>query len=182
MTARGQHRWYGRAQDFQFAPKIRHLRVNEYTCSAFFCPSRSFGETPAEHRPASAHSYQQSLVPRRWVTERDAQRGTPFGTHTERVMETRAPPMTLRWLTDDFRARAARLSGIQSEMRDALRRLGLPEDGPAVEQLTLLAIAPWCQVLVESRRLPRLTIEEAEEIGRAVTASLLTATRKGTKR
>jgi hypothetical protein len=84
--------------------------------------------------------------------------------------------------TDDFRARAARLSGIQSEMRDALRRLGLPEDGPAIEQLTLLAIAPWCQVLVESRRLTRLTIEEAEEIGRAVTASLLTATRKGTKR
>jgi hypothetical protein len=84
--------------------------------------------------------------------------------------------------SDDFRARAARLSGIQSEMRDALRRLGLPEDGPAVEQLTLLAIAPWCQVLVESSRLTRLTIEEAEEIGRAVTASLLTATRKGSKR
>jgi hypothetical protein len=84
--------------------------------------------------------------------------------------------------TDDFRARAARLSGIQSEMRDALRRLGLPEDGPAIEQLTLLAIAPWCQVLVESSRLTRLTIEEAEEIGRAVTASLLTATRKGSKR
>jgi hypothetical protein len=84
--------------------------------------------------------------------------------------------------SDDFRARAARLSGIQSEMRDALRRLGLPEDGPAIEQLTLLAIAPWCQVLVESRRLQRLTIDEAEEIGRAVTASLLTVTRKGTKR
>jgi hypothetical protein len=38
-------------------------------------------------------------------------------------------------------------------MRDALRRLGLPEDGPAIEQLTLLAIAPWCQVFVESNRL-----------------------------
>ena len=66
-------------------------------------------------------------------------------------------------------------------MREALRRLGLPEDGPAVEQLTLLAVAPWCQVLVESRRLSRLTIEEAEEIGRAITASLLTVTRKGIK-
>ena len=29
--------------------------------------------------------------------------------------------------SDDFRARAARLSGIQAELRDALRRLGLPE-------------------------------------------------------
>jgi hypothetical protein len=80
-----------------------------------------------------------------------------------------------------FRERAARLSGIQAEMRNALRRLGLPEDGPAVEQVTLLAVAPWCQVLVESRRLSRITIEEAEEIGRAVTASLLTVTDKGTK-
>jgi hypothetical protein len=74
----------------------------------------------------------------------------------------------------DFRERAARLTGVQAEMREALRRLGLPEDGPAVEQLTLLAVAPWCQVLVESSRLSRLTIEEAEEIGRAITASLLT--------
>ena len=83
--------------------------------------------------------------------------------------------------SQQFRERAARLSGIQAEMREALRRLGLPEDGPAVEQVTLLAVAPWCQVLVESRRLSRLTIEEAEEIGRAVTASLLTVIRKGTK-
>ena len=80
-----------------------------------------------------------------------------------------------------FRERAARLTGIQVEMQSALRRLGLPEDGPAVEQLTLLAVAPWCQVLVESRRLSRITIEEAEEIGRAVTASLLIVTNKGTK-
>src|SRR6266404_5812313 len=30
--------------------------------------------------------------------------------------------------SEEFRARAARFSGIQAEMRDALRRLGLPED------------------------------------------------------
>jgi hypothetical protein len=81
----------------------------------------------------------------------------------------------------DFRQRAARLSSVQAELREALRRLGLPEDGPAVEQLTLIAVAPWCQVLVESRRLQRVTIEEAEEIGRAVTASLLTVAKKGIK-
>jgi hypothetical protein len=81
----------------------------------------------------------------------------------------------------DFRQRAARLSSVQLELREALRRLGLPEDGPAVEQLTLIAVAPWCQVLVESRRLQRVTIEEAEEIGRAVTASLLTVAKKGIK-
>jgi hypothetical protein len=81
----------------------------------------------------------------------------------------------------DFRQRAARLSSVQAELREALRRLGLPEDGPAVEQLTLIAVAPWCQVLVESRRLQRVTIEEAEEIGRAVSASLLTVAKKGIK-
>jgi hypothetical protein len=82
---------------------------------------------------------------------------------------------------DDFRRRAARLSSVQVELREALRRLGLPEDGPAVEQLTLIAVAPWCQVLVENRRLQRVTMEEAEEIGRAVTASLLTVAKKGIK-
>lgn len=82
---------------------------------------------------------------------------------------------------DEFRQRAARLSSVQLELREALRRLGLPQDGPPVEQLTLIAVAPWCQVLVESRRLSRLTIEEAEEIGRAVTASLLTVAKKGNK-
>jgi hypothetical protein len=81
----------------------------------------------------------------------------------------------------DFRQRAARLSAVQAELREALRRLGLPEDGPAVEQFTLIAVAPWCQVLVETRRLQRVTMEEAEEIGRAVTASLLTVAKKGIK-
>jgi hypothetical protein len=92
------------------------------------------------------------------------------------------PPDTpLRGTSHDFRERAARLSSIQSEMREAVRRLGLPEDGALYEQVTVIAVAPWLQVLVQSRRLSRLTIEEAEEIGRAVTASLLTVAKKGIK-
>jgi hypothetical protein len=84
-------------------------------------------------------------------------------------------------LAEEFRQRAARLSSVQVELREALRRLGLPEDGPAVEQLTLIAVAPWCQLLVENHRLSRLTIEEAEEIGRAVTASMLVVAKKAIK-
>jgi len=80
--------------------------------------------------------------------------------------------------SDEFRRRAAHLSSIQSELKEALRRLGLPEDSPAVEQLTLIAVAPWCQMLIETQRLNRLTIEEAEAIGRAITAALLTVTRR----
>jgi hypothetical protein len=93
----------------------------------------------------------------------------------------RLPDAPSRGASHDFRERAARLSSIQSEMREAVRRLGLPEDGALYEQVTVIAVAPWLQVLVQSRRLSRLTIEEAEEIGRAVTASLLTVAKKGIK-
>ena len=57
-------------------------------------------------------------------------------------------------------------------MRQALRKLGLPEDGPAVEEITLLAIVPWFQVLMDKRRLKAMTPEDAEDLGKAVTASL----------
>lgn len=80
--------------------------------------------------------------------------------------------------TESFRNRAAQMSLMQAELREALRRLGLPQDAPAVEQLTLIAVAPWCQLLMESKRVERLTIEEAETIGRAVTAALLTMNRR----
>ena len=57
-------------------------------------------------------------------------------------------------------------------MKQALRKLGLPEEGPATEELTLLAIAPWFQILMDKHRLKSLTHEDAEDLGKAVTASL----------
>ena len=83
------------------------------------------------------------------------------------------PPPTFTHLR-----RAAAMSPVQFEMRDALRRLGLPEEGPATEAVTLMAITPWFQALIESGRISRITQEEAEEIGRAVTASLLMLARR----
>ena len=71
-----------------------------------------------------------------------------------------------------FSKRVARQTSIQQEMRQALRKLGLPEDGPATEELTLLAIAPWFQILMEKRRMKTLTPEDAKDLGSAVTASL----------
>ena len=68
--------------------------------------------------------------------------------------------------------RVARQTSIQQEMRQAFRKLGLPEDGPATEELTLLAIAPWFQILMEKRRMKSLTPEDAKDLGSAVTASL----------
>ena len=67
---------------------------------------------------------------------------------------------------------AAKRTSIQHEMKSALRKLGLPEDGPATEEITLLAITPWFQALLQKDRLRTLTLEEAEEVGQAVSASL----------
>ena len=67
---------------------------------------------------------------------------------------------------------AAKRTRIQHEMKSALRKLGLPEDGPATEEITLLAITPWFQALLQKDRLRTLTLEEAEEVGQAVSASL----------
>jgi hypothetical protein len=79
-----------------------------------------------------------------------------------------------------FSKRTARITGIQAEMRDAMARLGLPHHGMATEQLTLFALAPWCQVLINTDRLSHITIEEAEELGHGLTAGLLdVVTRKG---
>jgi len=67
---------------------------------------------------------------------------------------------------------AAKRTSIQHEMKSALRKLGLPEDGPATEEITLLAVTPWFQALLQKDRLRKLTLEEAEEVGQAVSASL----------
>ena len=93
-----------------------------------------------------------------------------------------APPRQSAAAAAHFHTRAARMSTIQMEMREAQRRLGLPEEDVAKEELTLFALAPWCQLLVQTDRLRRITIEEAEDIGRAATANLLaTPAKKGTR-
>jgi len=104
---------------------------------------------------------------------------TPAQQVVRRLRAETPPPQDCRSRpSESFRSRAAQLSSMQSELRDALRKLGLPENAPAEEQLTLIAVAPWCQLLMESDRLNRLTIEEAETLGRAVTAALLTRNRR----
>lgn len=78
-----------------------------------------------------------------------------------------------------FSQRAAKISGIQAEMRDAIARLGLTPKGLPTEQVTLAVLATWCQVLVQTDRLDRITIEEAEEVGRLLTVWLLDNVTKG---
>ena len=94
-----------------------------------------------------------------------------FSEHPEMSMSMPSPP---RPSPPRFgiSKRVAKRTSIQQEMKQALRKLGLPEDGPATEELTLLAIAPWFQILMEKRRMKSLTPEDAKDLGSAVTASL----------
>ena len=68
--------------------------------------------------------------------------------------------------------RARESSSIQREMREALNKLNIPSDGPPMEDLKLIALAPWCQVLLTDERFQKLTVQEARDLGDALTASL----------
>ena len=76
-------------------------------------------------------------------------------------------------VSDPVLKSAARLSSVQRELSDALQRLGVEPGQFATEALTLVAVAPWCQVLLQSDRIARITAEDAEDLGRAVTAAVL---------
>jgi hypothetical protein len=75
--------------------------------------------------------------------------------------------------SSDFVQHAARMSGLQADLGQAMQRLTGRNDGPRAEQVTLIAVTTWCQVLVESSKLRKLTVDEAEAVGRLVTAALL---------
>ena len=68
--------------------------------------------------------------------------------------------------------KAARISSMELELKSAMTKLGLPQDQPATEDLTLMVIAPWCQVLLTKNKLNQLTLQDAEDIGRSVTLNL----------
>ena len=68
--------------------------------------------------------------------------------------------------------RARESNSIQREMREALNKLNIPSDGPPMEDLKLIALAPWCQVLLNDDRFQKLTVQEARDLGDALTASL----------
>ena len=117
-----------------------------------------------EHFDLSTPTAIKSLVP---LNESDALRS--IRRIREGIVEGAPSP-----IPDPVLKSAARMSGIQAEMAAALSKLGMSGHGPMTEELTLIAIAPWCQVLIQADRLPKITVEEAEEIGRALTGSILT--------
>lgn len=71
-----------------------------------------------------------------------------------------------------FERHALTTSHSRSTLHHSMRILGSPGERPTTTQWTRLDLTEWCQVLVEKRRLRKLSLEEAEAIGRAITAAL----------
>lgn len=69
---------------------------------------------------------------------------------------------------------SAKMSSLQRNIENAFEEMKNVSGGkPLVEELTLIAVTSWCQLLVQSDRIGRITINEAEAVGQSVTASLL---------
>jgi DNA-binding transcriptional MerR regulator len=71
-----------------------------------------------------------------------------------------------------FMRRALEDAGQRMDLQRTLRRLGAPTTEPVPEQLTRLAITDWCALLIDTDRLRGLSLDEADDIGRAIAAAL----------
>lgn len=71
-----------------------------------------------------------------------------------------------------FMRRALEDAGERLDLQRTLRRLGAAQGEPITEQLTRLAITDWCSLLIDTDRLRGLSLEEADDIGRAITTAL----------
>lgn len=71
-----------------------------------------------------------------------------------------------------FMRRTLEGAGQRMDLQHTLRRLGASTTEPVAEQLTRLAITDWCWLLVDSERLRTLSLDDADDIGRAIAAAL----------
>jgi hypothetical protein len=60
----------------------------------------------------------------------------------------------------------------RSSLHRSLRELGAHWDHPPATPITRIQLTEWCELLLDSDRLRRLSLEDAEAIGRAITAAL----------
>ena len=72
-----------------------------------------------------------------------------------------------------FVERQKRSYGYRSDIGDALRRMGSDFSNAVKYDFTALQLATWLTLFIDRDRAAKITIDEAEAIGRAVTAGLL---------
>ena len=104
---------------------------------------------------------------------------------SERIMESRSPRSMSRSVSMDmaseesdarspsFRQRQRRNYEYRSDISDALRRMGSDFRNVVKYDFTALQLATWLTLFIDRDRADRITVDEAEAIGRAVTAGLL---------
>ena len=104
---------------------------------------------------------------------------------SERIMESRPPRSMSRSVSMDmaseesdarspnFRQRQRRNYEYRSDIGDALRRMGSDFRNVVKYDFTALQLATWLTLFIDRDRADRITVDEAEAIGRAVTAGLL---------
>jgi DNA-binding transcriptional MerR regulator len=80
-----------------------------------------------------------------------------------------APPIRT---THEFASRSMETSNRKSSLHRSLRELGAHWDHPPATLVTRIQLTEWCELLLDSDRLRRLSLEDAEAIGRAITAAL----------
>ena len=93
------------------------------------------------------------------------------------AMERRDRPRgTLRPVlesTATFLRSTSESRGRRMELRQSLDRLGVQKDYPKINETTRVDITQWCTVLLDSAKLRKLSRSELEDLGRALTASLM---------
>ena len=104
---------------------------------------------------------------------------------SERIMESRPPrsmsrPVSMDMASEEsdarspsFRQRQRRNYEYRSDIGDALRRMGSDFRNVVKYDFTALQLATWLTLFIDRDRADRITVDEAEAIGRAVTAGLL---------
>lgn len=80
-----------------------------------------------------------------------------------------APPIRT---THDFASRSMETTTRRSSLHRSLRMLGADWDHPPATSVTRIRLTEWCELLLDSDRLRSLSFEDAEAIGRAITAAL----------
>ena len=104
---------------------------------------------------------------------------------SERIMESRSPrsvsrSVSMEMASDEsdarspnFRQRQRRNYEYRSDIGNALRRMGSDFRNVVKYDFTALQLATWLTLFIDRDRADRITVDEAEAIGRAVTAGLL---------
>jgi DNA-binding transcriptional MerR regulator len=104
-----------------------------------------------------------------------SQQSTPARARWESLGQAAASPTAAdapALASTAFVRRAVEGTGRRLELQQTLQRLGATPEAVTPQQLTQMRITDWCSLVIDSSRLRSLSPDEAEDLGRVVTALL----------